>query len=227
MDAPAQVEQELALEDVQRLLERMDVRRDPAARMERPDREVGVDGTLVRTDDTQTRQARRRGAGGGGFVREGPVDVSDVVHQRLAHWRSWDGRRTALPGLHRRLPEPARPGVEADGQQEDDPERDLLVERVHAEQVEPVGHERDEQAADDRPLHGPLAAEDARPADDDAGQHGEGQELAAAGLGAQDTRGVQRAGEPAAIPLRANVATRIPLTRTPPRRAAWVLPPVA
>ena len=35
--------------------------------------------------------------------------------------------------------DPARPGVEADRQQEDDAERDLLVERIEAEQVEPVG----------------------------------------------------------------------------------------
>ena len=32
---------------------------------------------------------------------------------------------------------------------------------------------------------------------------------------------------PAAVPLSANVATRMALTRTPPRRAACALPPVA
>ena len=31
----------------------------------------------------------------------------------------------------------------------------------------------------------------------------------------------------AAVPLRANVETRMALTRTPPSRAAWALPPVA
>ena len=82
--------------------------------------------------------------------------------------------------------ESARPGVDADRQQEDDTERHLLVERIEPEQVEAVGDERDEQAAEDGPPDGPLAAEDARPADDDPGQDRERQELAAACLGAQD-----------------------------------------
>src|SRR3954466_13168811 len=94
-----------------------------------------------------------------------------------------------------RLLEASRPGVDADRQQEDDAQRHLLVERIEPEQVEAVGDERDEQAAEDRPTDRPLAAEDARATDDDPGQHGEGQELAAARLRRQDARGIERAGE--------------------------------
>ena len=46
MDAAVVVEQQLALEDVEHLLERVDVALQPAARVERAERELRVDGAL-------------------------------------------------------------------------------------------------------------------------------------------------------------------------------------
>ena len=80
VDATAEVDQELARQDVERLLERVDVRRQPAARLE-PDRgEVGVDRALLRPDDPQAGEPGRRRGGGRGVVDERPVDVTDGVH---------------------------------------------------------------------------------------------------------------------------------------------------
>ena len=74
-------------------------------------------------------------------------------------------------------------------------QRDLLVERVEAEEVEAVGDQGHEQAADDGPLDGALAAQDARAADDDPGQDGERQEAARRRLGAQHAGRVERPGQ--------------------------------
>ena len=89
----------------------------------------------------------------------------------------------------------AGPCVDADRQQQDEPERDLLVERVEPEQVEAIADEGDEQAADHGPPDRALAAQDAGAADHDAGQHREGQEPAARRLGAEHPRGVEDARE--------------------------------
>ena len=64
VDAAAEVEQELAAQDVERLLERVDVRREPAAREESDHREVGVDRALIRADDPQPAEPGRRRRGG-------------------------------------------------------------------------------------------------------------------------------------------------------------------
>ena len=76
----ADLDRELAAEDVQRLLERVDVAPQPAAGRERADRELGVDGALVPAHQHLAGEAAGRGGGGDGPVREGPVDPTDVIH---------------------------------------------------------------------------------------------------------------------------------------------------
>ena len=67
MDAPGQIEQQLAREDVQRLLERVDVRRDPATGEERADGQIGVDRALLGPDGPLAGQpGRSRGRAPGG-----------------------------------------------------------------------------------------------------------------------------------------------------------------
>ena len=51
MDVPVDLDRQLAGQDVQGLLERMDMPAEPATRGERADRGLGVHGALVRTDD--------------------------------------------------------------------------------------------------------------------------------------------------------------------------------
>ena len=83
VDATAEVEQELAAQDVERLLERVGVRREPAAGEESDHRELGVDGALIRADDPQPAEPGRRRRGGRRGVHERPVDVTDGVHLDL------------------------------------------------------------------------------------------------------------------------------------------------
>ena len=80
MDPTPEVEQEFAGQDVERLLERMDVRSQPPARHEPDDGQVGVDRALVRAHDAQAGEAGRGVRRGSGTVHERPVDVTDGVH---------------------------------------------------------------------------------------------------------------------------------------------------
>ena len=74
------VEEQLALEHVQRLLVRVDVALEPAARMQRADRELGVDRALLRPDEDLPGETVRAVGRRHRTVGEGPVDVSDVIH---------------------------------------------------------------------------------------------------------------------------------------------------
>ena len=80
MDPAVVVEQQLALEDVERLLERVDVALQPAARVERAERELRVDGALARSDEHLPGEPLRAVGRRHGVVRERPVDMSDEVH---------------------------------------------------------------------------------------------------------------------------------------------------
>src|SRR3546814_17042140 len=68
-----------------------------------------------------------------------------------------------------------RPGVDADGQKQDRSQRDLLEERIDAQQIEPVVDEGDEQHAHDGAPHRTPSPEDRRAPDDDSGEQGEGE----------------------------------------------------
>ena len=88
------------------------------------------------------------------------------------------------------------PTVEPDGCEQDRAHRDLLVERVEPEQDVAVADQGDEEHADDGAPDRALAAEDAGAADDDAGEHGEGERrVGGPGLRAEHPRGVDDAGQ--------------------------------
>src|SRR5918994_638507 len=108
---------------------------------------------------------------------------------------SHSARRPGAPA--RRVSRPPLPCPRVDGhrEQQDHAEGDLLVEGIEAKQVVPVADERDEQDAEEGAPDRALAAQDARAADDDAGQHGEGERVAGGRLRAEHARGVDDAGQ--------------------------------
>ena len=97
MDAAVVVEQQLALEDVERLLERVDVTLEPAVRLERSERELRVDGALVRPDEHLPGEPLRAVGRRRGVVRERPVDMSDEVHGPPSAWFRPNVRWGAAP----------------------------------------------------------------------------------------------------------------------------------
>ena len=105
MHRAVDLEQQLAAEDVQRLLERMEVATEPAAGLEGADRDLGVDGALLGADDDRPGEAVR-----GGRRRERrrdaiPVNPSDETGQRCAPRKAYDRRRdqASVPTASRRM----------------------------------------------------------------------------------------------------------------------------
>ena len=78
MDVAVDLEEQLAFEDVERLLEGMEVALQPAAGLENRDREIGMDGALVGADKDLSREAVKVRGVGHRMVGEGPVDRCDV-----------------------------------------------------------------------------------------------------------------------------------------------------
>jgi hypothetical protein len=80
VDPPVDLDEQLAREDVQRLLKRMDVARQPAAGLQRHRGELGMDGARRRPNHDVAREAvgRRRRSHRRGAER--PVEPADVMH---------------------------------------------------------------------------------------------------------------------------------------------------
>ena len=75
---PVDLDEELAAQDVQRLLERMEMPLEPAAAGKRSDRQLGVDGPLRRPDEHGARQAMPGGRVVHRLLGERPVDRGNV-----------------------------------------------------------------------------------------------------------------------------------------------------
>ena len=75
---PVEFQEQLAGEDVERLLERVEVTLEPAAGLDHGDGQLGVDSALGTTDEDPARDAMRIRRGGCRAVGEGPVDRCDL-----------------------------------------------------------------------------------------------------------------------------------------------------
>ena len=102
------------------------------------------------------------------------------------------------PAAHRRLAAAQGSGapllVDVDGGNEDGADHDLLPERLDADDHEPVLQRGRDEHPDDAAEDGPVAAEQAGAADDDAGDYGQ----VGGGLPADRGRLEERQVEPAA-----------------------------
>ncbi len=88
VDALADQEQRLALEDVEDLLVAVDMRREPAAGVQHDRRQVGMHGALGPADEPLAHESTRHGARCRRRIREGPIEMADDVLGG-AHQASW------------------------------------------------------------------------------------------------------------------------------------------
>jgi Cytochrome P450 len=143
-------------------------------------RDAGIEVTSELPDSCVLLRAAAA-AGAGRLDGSAPARSLTLTRSRT-HARSL---RPALPG----------PDVDPDREQHDHAQRQLLIERIEAEQLKAVAHQGDEQHAADCPPDGALAAEDAGPADHDASQDGERERRLIGRLGGEHARDVDDSGQ--------------------------------
>src|SRR4051794_27408785 len=105
VSVPVELDEELAVQNVERLLERMDVPRDEAVGVQDTDRELGVDRALGRSDDHPPGKPAHARGGRPRRVAERPVDMTDMMdaHQRPSIERRPSTNHTACTGASPRL----------------------------------------------------------------------------------------------------------------------------